>query len=142
MDLVDHNILISAFRPDLQHHPVAREWLQRALNNGRSIRLFPTVEAGFLRVVTHSGIFNPPSGMSEASAFLHALFEVPSVEIASWTPTCRKRWLTLCAILELSGNDCNDAMLAAVALERGLRIVTFDKGFHRFADLKSKVLEG
>jgi toxin-antitoxin system PIN domain toxin len=131
-----------AFRPDLEHHPIAREWLQTALNNGRSIRLFPTVEAGFLRVVTHSAIFNPPFGMAEASAFLHTLFEVPSVGIASWTAACRKRWLTLCSMFDLSGNDCNDAMLAAVALEKGLRIVSFDKGFQRFPDLKSEVLEG
>lgn len=140
MDLVDNNVLISAFRPDLQHHPVAREWLQEAFNNGRAIRLFPTVEVGFLRVVTHSGIFNPSSSMAEASAFLHALFEAPTVEIASWTPACRKRWLGLCAALELSGNDCNDAMLAAVALEKGLRIVTFNKGFKRLPDVKVELL--
>lgn len=140
MDLVDNNILISAFRPDLQHHRVAREWLQTALDNGWAIRFIPTVEVGFLRVVTHSRIFNPSSSMAEASAFLHALFEAPTVEIASWTPACRKRWLTLCATLELSGNDCNDAMLAAVAIEKGLRIVTFDKDFRRFPDVKVELL--
>lgn len=140
MDLVDNNVLISAFRPDLQHHPVAHEWLQAALNNGWAIRLFPTVEVGFLRVVTYSGIFNPSSSMAEASAFLHTLFEAPTVEIASWAPACRKRWLTLCAMLELSGNDCNDAMLAGVAIEKRLRIVTFDKGFQRFPDVKVEVL--
>lgn len=140
MDLVDNNILISAFRPDLQHHRVAQEWLQAALNNGRAIRLFPTVEVGFLRVVTHRGIFNPASSMAEASAFLHALCEAPTVEIASWTAACRKRWHTLCAMLELSGNDSNDVMLAAVAIEKGLRIVTFDKGFQRFPDVKVALL--
>ena len=45
-------------------------------------------------------------------------------------------------MLELSGNDCNDAMLAAVAIEKGLRIVTFDKGFQRFPDVKVEVVEG
>ncbi len=38
------------------------------------------------------------------------------------------------------GNDCNDAMLAAVALEKGLRIVTSDKGFRRFPELKYELL--
>jgi hypothetical protein len=142
MDLVDNNVLISAFRPELQHHSVAHEWLQAALNYGWAIRLFPTVEVGFLRVVTHSKIFNPLSPMAEASAFLHTLIGAPTVEIASWTSACRKRWLTLCALLELSGNDCNDSMLAAVAIEKGLRIVTFDKGFQRFPGVKVVVLEG
>lgn len=142
MNLLDNNILIAAFRPDLEPHAVAKEWLEAALNNGRSIRLFPTVEVGFLRVVTHSKIFNPPSTLAEASGFLRVLCGGPTVEIVPWTAACREHWLTLCAKLSLSSNDCNDAMLAAVAVERGLRIVTFDKGFRRFPDLKLELLEG
>lgn len=142
MDLLDNNILISAFRPDLEHHVVAKEWLQNALNSGSAIRLFPTVEVGFLRVVTHPKVFNPPSTMAEASGFLRVLCEAPGVEIAPWTAACRERWLTLCVELLLSGNDCNDAMLAAVALEKRLRLVTFDKGFQRFPDLKLELMEG
>jgi predicted nucleic acid-binding protein len=48
----------------------------------------------------------------------------------------------LCTNLSLSGNDCNDALLAAVALEKTLRLVTFDKGFQRFPNLKLELLEG
>ncbi|MGJ3241801.1 MAG: PIN domain-containing protein [Opitutales bacterium] len=58
------------------------------------------------------------------------------------TPACRNRWLTLCADRPLSGNDINDALLAAVALEKNLRLVTFDPGFQRFPDLKLRLLEG
>lgn len=141
MDLLDNNVLISAFRPDLEHHAVAKGRLQHALNSGSAIRLFPSVEAGFLRVVTHPKVFNPPSTMAEASGVLRFLSEAPGVEIAPWTAACRERWLTLCTELLLSGNDCNDAMLAAVALEKGLRLVTFDKGFQRFPDLKLELLE-
>lgn len=140
MDLVDNNILISAFRPDVQHHLVAQEWLHEALNNGRAIRLFPTVEVGFLRVVTHSGVFKPSSTIAEASNFLNILCGAPTVGIASWTLACRRRWLELCGTLKLSGNDCNDATLAAVAIEKGLRLVTFDRGFQRFSKLKLELL--
>lgn len=142
MDLLDNNILINAFRPDLKHHAVARQWLETALNNTRSIRLFPTVEAGFLRVVTHPKVFTPPSTMAEAANFLLVLCEAPAVEIVTWTSACRERWLTLCREFSLSGNDCNDAMLAALALEKGLRVVTFDRGFQRFPELKLELLEG
>ena len=134
--------MISAFRPDLEHHAVAKEWLQTTLNNGNAIRFFSTVEVGFLRVVTHPKVFNPPSTMAEASGFLRVLCEALCVEIAPWTAACRERWLTLCNELSLSGNDCNDAILAAVALEKGLRMVTFDKGFQRFPDLKLELLKG
>lgn len=141
MDLLDNNILISAFRQDLENHSVSKTWLEGALNHGRAIRIFPTVEAGFLRITTHPKIFNPPSKMTEASAFLNALSQAPTVEVVQWTPGCRACWLGLCAELKLSGNDCNDAMLAAVALEKGLRMVTFDKGFKCFPNLRLQLLE-
>ena len=142
MYLLDNNLLISAFRPDLTHHAIAKEWLQNALNNGTAIRLFSTVEVGFMRVVTHPKVFNPPSSMAEASQFLRVLCGAPGVEIVPWAASIRERWLTICAELSLSGNDCNDAMLSAVALEKGLCLVTFDKGFQRFPDLKLELLEG
>lgn len=142
MDLLDNNILINAFRPDLDHHAVAHGWLEEALNDGSALRLFPTVEAGFMRVVTHPKIFDPPSTRKEASAFLRVMCAAPTVEIVPWSAACRARWLRLCLDLALAGNDCNDAMLAAVALEKGLRMATFDEGFRRFPKLKLEILRG
>jgi len=142
MDLLDNNILISAFRTDHEHHTVAKQWLETSLNERKPLRLFPTIDTGFLRVVTHPKLFAPPSTVAEASHFLRVLWEAPSVETTLWTATNRERWLSLCAELSLCGNDCNDALLAAVALDRGLRMVTFDKGFRRFPNLKLKLLQG
>jgi uncharacterized protein len=142
MDLPDNNVLISAFRPDAQNHSVAKQWLEDSLNGGNPIRLFPTVEAGFLRVVTHPKIFSPPTPFSEAWEFLSVVRSSPVVEICPWTPGARERWGDLCASLGLIGNDCNDAMLAATATDRGLRLVTFDKGFHRFPGLSLLLLPG
>lgn len=142
MDLLDNNILVCAFRPDHAHHSVAKQWLEISLNERKPLRLFPTIDAGFLRVVTHPKLFDPPSMVVEASHFLRVLWEAPSVETTPWTATSRERWLSLCGELSLSGNDCNDALLAAVALDRGLRLVTFDKGFRRFPNLKLELLEG
>lgn len=136
MDLPDNNVLINAFRPDAPYHELAKNWLEKGLNNGQPLRLFPTVETGFLRVVTHPKIFEPPSPMAEACSFLKALCSSPSVEICPWTSTARHCWTDLCLTLGLNGNDCNDAMLAAIALDRGLRFVTFDQGFKRFQGLK------
>ena len=140
MYLPDNNILINAFRTDTQHHPVAKNWLEQTLSEGQAIRLFPTVEAGFVRIVTHPKIFNPLSPMAEAVGFLAALSGVPTVEVCHWTPETRDLWLKLCVDMKLVGNDCNDAMLASLAIERGLRLVTFDKGFLRFKDLDCLIL--
>ena len=135
MDLPDNNILINAIRPDAKHHRIAKDWLEDSLNSGRSIRLFPTVEVGFLRVVTNPRVFPSPTPFAEAWDFLRVLCSSPGVEVSAWTPEARLRWGSLCAELGLVGNDCNDAILAALAMEKGLRLVTFDKGFKRFPGL-------
>lgn len=140
MDLPDNNVLINAIRPEAPHHLLAKSWLENALNEGRPLRLFPTVETGFLRVVTNPKVFSPATPLAEAWSFLEILYSVPTVEISPWTPAVRTRWGELCSKLQLRGNDVNDAMLAALAIERGLRLVTFDRGFRRFPGLRLLVL--
>lgn len=141
MDLPDNNVLINAFRADSPHHRPAKKWLEDALTRGLPLRLFPTVEAGFLRVVTHPRIFPVPATMAEARSFLDAMCAASGVEIASWTSASRDRWGAICEELDLLGNDCNDAMLAALAIARGLRVVTFDRGFQRFPGLRLLLLK-
>lgn len=142
MDLPDNNVLIHAFRRESPDHGTAKEWLEDSLIRGLPLRLFPTVETGFLRLVTHPRIFPNPAPFATAWSFLEILFAAPGVEIAPWTSAARNRWGRLCMELGLRGNDCNDAMLAALALERGLRVVTFDQGFRRFPGLRLLVLGG
>ena len=140
MNLPDNNVLINAFRSETKHHAKAKSWLEGSLNNSQSIRLFPTVETGFLRVVTHPRIFDSPSPFEEASEFLKVLCSSTFVDVCQWTVSARNLWFNLCDDLALSGNDCNDAMLAAIAMDRGLRLVTFDKGFKRFEKLQLLLL--
>lgn len=141
VDLPDNNVLINAIRRESRHHRVAKAWLEEALNQGRPIRLFPTVEGGFLRVVTNPKIYSRPTPFEEAWLFLETMCSAPSVEIAPWTEAVRNRWAQLCLRLKLQGSDCNDAMLAALALEKGFRLVTFDQGFRRFPELRLLILE-
>jgi predicted nucleic acid-binding protein len=42
---------------------------------------------------------------------------------------------------DLRGNDCNDAMLAGLAIEKCLRLVTFDQCFKRFPGLRLLLLK-
>lgn len=142
MDLPDINVLVSAFRPDSPHHRVAKEWLESVASGAGRLLLFPVVEAGFLRIVTHPGIFSPPSPPEEAREFLRVLCASPHVDLCPWTVPAREQWFTLAAGLGLRGNDLNDAMLAAAALDRRLRLVTFDQGFRRFPGLAVRILAG
>lgn len=140
MNLLDNNVLISAFRPELEHHQTAKSWLEDALNAGETLKLFPTVEVGFLRVVTNGRIFDQPSAFEEAWEFLSTLSSAPSAGIIHWSSEARTLLAELCLEIDLKGNDCNDALLAAVAIERRLSLVTFDKGFRRFPKLRLELL--
>lgn len=128
----DVNVLIAASRNDHPHHKTAHSWLSEAIAacaDGASLKLMPMVIASFLRLVTHSRIFVHPTPVVNAMAFLDALMAVPGVEMpalgAEW-PLLRQ----LCLERKLSANAIPDAWLAAVVIQLGEHLVTFDTDFN------------
>ena len=129
----DVNVLVAAFRADHPHHKTAREWLEQALTasgSGAPFSLMPMVSASFLRLVTSPRIFQEPTPIDEAVAFLDALVATPGVRQTSagaeW-PHLR----SLCVGRQLSGNDLPDAWLAACVVQHGEHLVTFDRDFRK-----------
>ena len=60
----DINVLLAASRTDHPHYPVASAWLDEAIaaaETGGSLMLLPMVLAGFLRLATHSEVFQHPT---------------------------------------------------------------------------------
>lgn len=135
MDLLDANILIGAFRRDDPDHRQLKEYLERRLSRGEVVTFPPLVEVAFLRIATHPKIFAHPSSFDEAARFLDAIHESEAFRESKWTARARQRWRELCRLLQLAGNDINDAYLAALAIEHGCRLVTRDGGFARFRGL-------
>jgi toxin-antitoxin system PIN domain toxin len=135
MDLLDANVLVGAFRPDVAEHALLQAWLEGSLATGTEVTFPRLVEVAFLRIVTHPGIFRAPSRLVEAIAFLQAIQETGLFREARWTVRTRERWWSWCRDLELRGNDVNDAYLAATAAEAGCRLVSMDRGFARFRGL-------
>lgn len=127
----DINVLVAASRADHPHHPIAREWLEKALvacTSGASMEVLPMVAAGFLRIVTNARVFPDRMPIADAVAFLDAMFQVERV---SFGETGRE-WSTLrriCLEGELSGNDIPDAWIAAAVKVRNHKLVTFDRDF-------------
>lgn len=93
------------------------------------------IEAGFLRITTHPKVFDKPSKLQEAREFLSILSSAPTVEPVIWNRNTQNRWLSLCNEYGLRGNDCNDAMLAAIAMQSRYRLVSLNVGFKRFKKL-------
>jgi toxin-antitoxin system PIN domain toxin len=129
----DVNVLVAASRGDHPHHQIASEWLGDAVANcssGATFKLVPLVVASFLRLVTHSKVFNQPTPIHDAVAFVDALLAIPGVDmpaVGSEWPSLRQ----LCLDKQLKANSLPDAWLAAVVTHLGEHLVTFDADFKR-----------
>ena len=129
----DVNVLVAAFRDDHPHHSMARAWLEQALtaaSSGATFSVMPMVTASFLRLVTSPRIFQQPTPIDDAVAFIDALLSAPGVRLnsagAEWP-----RLRSLCVERKLSGNDLPDAWLAACVVQHGEHLVTFDRDFRK-----------
>lgn len=129
----DVNVLVAASRQDHPHHAVAHTWLEKALVSSvtkQPLAILPMVASGFLRLVTHPKVFQEPTPLAAAQAFLRAILDSPGV----YLPSLGKEWPEferLCVQQGLTGNAIPDAWIAAAAHHHHLHLVTFDKGFRR-----------
>jgi toxin-antitoxin system PIN domain toxin len=129
----DVNVLVAASRSDHPHHRVARAWLEGAVagaGSGGSLVFLPMVLAGFLRLVTSPKIFQSPTPVEDAVAFVDALLAVPGVRVpplgAEW-PRLRQ----LCLDKQLKGNAVPDAWIAAATIHLSEHLVSFDRDFRK-----------
>lgn len=129
----DINVLIAAAREDHSTHAAAKAWLAQAALDARNgvckLALPMVVVAGFVRIVTHAKVMNPPSTPSEALAYIADLMHVLHITVSeaqTWEP-----FQALVARLALAGNDVPDAWLASYAIATHSVVVTFDKGFNK-----------
>lgn len=69
-------------------HQVIKNWLENTLQIKTAAIAIPSpVLSGFLRIATHSKIFKPPSGLTDAMSFLTVLLQCSKVEVAETNPT-------------------------------------------------------
>ncbi len=77
MLLPDVNVLVYAHREDLAAHPVARAWLESALNGDEPLGVFNPTLARFFGIVTNRRIFKTPTPLSLALDFVETLRAAP-----------------------------------------------------------------
>ena len=132
---VDVNVLVYAFDADSPHHTRARQVLQDSALTREPLVLFPAVITGFLRVVTDRRILTQPADPAEALAFLCGVVNWPHARVIDIGP---RWWDAFAALAEEHaprGAEVSDVSLAAMAMERGVTWVSFDRGFARFRGL-------
>jgi toxin-antitoxin system PIN domain toxin len=135
MILPDVNILVYAHREDAPNHIAYREWLEHAINSDQAYGMADLVLSGFLRVVTHPRVFNPPSTLEMALAFARDIRSQPNCVPIRPGPRHWEIFEKLCRTANVKGNLVPDAYLAALAIESGSEWITTDRDYARFSEL-------
>ena len=135
MILPDVNILVYAHREDSTDHTAYREWLESVITSDQVYGIADIVLSGFLRIVTHPRIFNPPSSMEQALSFIADVRDQQNCILISPGPRHWGIFEKLCRTTGVKGNLIPDAYLAALAIESGCEWITTDRDYARFPQL-------
>jgi toxin-antitoxin system PIN domain toxin len=133
--LSDINVLVYAHRADAPVHSAYLEWLEQLINSDQAYGYSDLVLSGFLRVVTHPRVFNPPSNFPSALAFTETIRGQPNAVPIAPGPRHWEIFKGLCDAANVKGNLIPDAYLAALAIESGSEWITTDGDFGRFPGL-------
>ena len=135
MDLLDVNVLVYAYREEAVNHATYRSWLSEVIQSDKAYGIADIVLSGFLRIVTHPKVFNPPSDMAAALEFAQVIRRQPNCVHIAPGPRHWEIFTRLCQTSGAKGNLIPDAYLAALAIESGSRWITTDRDFSRFPEL-------
>jgi uncharacterized protein len=136
VQLVDANVLLYAINRDSAHHTTARPWLDEALSKRQTVGFSWNVLLAFLRISTRPGIFPTPLHPTSAIEVIERWLASSSAVVLQPGERHLSLLAGLLAQFGAAGNLVNDAHLAALALEHGAEIVSFDHDFARFEGVR------
>jgi uncharacterized protein len=137
----DVNVLLYAVNGDSSQHDSARTWLEDSFARAPGIAFAWPALIGFLRLATRSGIFARPLPLDDALAVVDAWLAHPRAHVITPTPRHAALLSGLLIGAGVGGNLVSDAHLAALAIEHGAELGTFDRDFSRFAGLRVALLK-
>ena len=140
MKTPDVNVLIYAVDSASANHRLALRCVEDALNSERGLSFSWPALNGFLRLGTRPGILRRPLAIEQALSLLDDWLSHPRARILN--PTDRHVGILgrLLIGVGAGGNWVPDAHLAALAIEHGHELITFDRDFARFPGLRLQLL--
>lgn len=132
MRIVDTNVLLYAVNSASRQHDVARRWLDGALAGSETVAIPWVCLLGFIRISTGRHWAETPLAPTVAMDIVDTWL-ARSVTLTP-EPTTRHPALLrgLLNAAGTAGNLTTDAHIAALALEHGATVVSFDRDFRRF----------
>lgn len=139
MILPDVNVLLYAVNRGSPQHATAKNALVAAYVEGAVALAWPAL-LGFLRLSTRPGIFPRPLPVADALAAVQAWLQHPAAVVAHPGTGHAAILARLLLAANQGGPLVSDAHLAALAIEHGARLLTFDRDFERFAGLRLELM--
>jgi toxin-antitoxin system PIN domain toxin len=139
--VLDVNVVLAAHRDAHPHHLVARGWLEEVLASGESFGVPSSVWASFLRLATNRKVFSPPTSLADGFAFVRQVQAQQGYVAVEPGTRHRVIFERICTESGALGDLLPDAYLAAIAIENGAELASFDRDFARIPGLRWTVPE-
>ena len=132
MKMPDANVLLYALDDSSTRHAGAKAWLDATLSGSEEVGFAWVVLLAVLRLTTKSAVFSRPLRVAEAFDIIDEWLAQPCAAIMH--PTIRHPALLrgLLTAAGTAGNLTTDAHLAALSIEYGAAVATYDADFSRF----------
>lgn len=140
MKTPDVNVLLYAVNADAVQQATAARWLERAYADPGGIGYAWVVLLGFLRIATRPGIFARPLTLDEALGQVDEWLSHPRARVIQPTDRHAAVLARLLIGAGRGGDLVTDAHLAALAIEHGAELGSFDRDFGRFPGLRFEAL--
>jgi toxin-antitoxin system PIN domain toxin len=137
--IVDANVLLYAVDRASAHHERSFAWLEGSLAGTEAVGLAWIALLAFIRIGTNASILPTPMTPDEATGQVEAWLAAPAAVVAQPTPRHASLLRGLLRDTGTAGNLTTDAHLAALALEHGADIVSFDRDFARFPGIRHRL---
>jgi toxin-antitoxin system PIN domain toxin len=137
--IVDANVLLYAVDRASAHHDRSLTWLDGALAGTEAVGLAWIALLAFIRVGTNASILPSPMTTDEATGQIEAWLGAPAAVVAQPSPRHASLLRGLLRDSGTAGNLTTDAHLAALALEHGADIVSYDRDFARFPGVRHRL---
>lgn len=139
---MDANVLLYAVDATSTHHEESLEWLDRSLSGAEAVGLAWHALLAFIRVGTTRAILPDALSADEATAQVQAWLGAPGAVVVEPTPRHAEVLRGLLLESGTAGNLSSDAHLAALAIEHGAELVSYDRDFGRFRGLRHRLPSG
>jgi uncharacterized protein len=132
MKLLDANVLLYALDDTSSRHAGAKAWVDAALSGREEVGFAWIVLLAVVRLTTKAAVFARPLRAAEAFDIIDDWLAQPCATILH--PTIRHAALLrgFLSATGTAGNLTTDAHLAALSVEYGATVATYDADFSRF----------